>query len=84
MTQEESFACPNVSDGLSKHRIGKDNVERALFEFQFMQVQVSLLLRRPLPHFWLDLVGVSLSPPQRDVRWNTSFELERRLKCVFY
>ena len=83
MTQEETFACQNVSARLSNHRIGRDNVERALFELQFLRFQVSLLLPRPLPDLCLDLVGVSLSPPQSDVSWNTSFELERCLKCVF-
>ena len=83
MSQEDTFACQNVSPELSKHRIGNVNVERALFELQLMRLQVSLLLPRPLPDLCLDLVGVSLSPPQSDVRWNTSFELERCLKCVF-
>ena len=83
MTQEEAFACQNVSAGLSKHGSGSVNVERALFESQFRRLQVSLLLPRPLPDLCLDLAGVSLSPPQSDVRWNTSFELERCLKCVF-
>ena len=83
MTQEEAFAWHNVSAGLSKHRIGPDNGEQALFELLLMRLPYSLLLPRPLPDLCLDLVGVSLSPPQCKVRWNTSFELERCLKCVF-